>query len=439
MLKNSAGGNIKMKKRKIIISVLAGILGVSLILSGCSQQGSSDSSQKSSSGKPVTIIWKRGQDATPAASKIVEAFEKKNPNIKVKIENLPSTSTEQHNVYTTALSTGDDSIDVVTMDVVWASEFSSAGWLLSLNKYFTEDQQKQFFPGNIASVKYKGSIYGVPFSTDAGVLFYRKDLVPTPPKTWNQLIKISKDNIGKNGITQGILFQAFQNEALVCNASEFILGNGGSVIDSKGKVAIDSKESVNGIKIMKSLIDNNIAPKGVVTYKPQDCTDQFVQGKTLFMRNWPLNYTSVNADGSAVKGKVGIAPMPVGPDGTEPGATLGGWNLGINKNSKHPEEAWKFIQFATSAEGQKINAVEGSYMSTRNSIYSDKDVLAKFPQYRDLLPILKLAKPRPVSPYYAKISDALQVDLHKAVTGEVSVDSAAKNAAKDLKNIISNN
>ncbi|MDF2884753.1 MAG: ABC-type sugar transport system, periplasmic component, partial [Clostridiaceae bacterium] len=396
------------------------------------------SSEKSDSNKQVTIVWKRGQDATPAASKIVEEFEKKNPNIKVKIENLPSTSTEQHNVYTTALSTGDDSIDVVTMDVVWASEFSSAGWLLSLDKYFTEDQQKGFFPGNIASVKYKDSIYGVPFSTDAGVLFYRKDLVPTPPKTWDDLIKISKDNIGKNGINQGILFQAFQNEAIVCNASEFIFGNGGNIVDSKGKVVIDSPQAIGGVKIMKSLIDQNIAPKGVVTYKPQDCTDQFVQGKTLFMRNWPLNYTAVNKDGSAVKDKVGIAPMPMGPDGTEAGATLGGWNLGINKNSKHPEEAWKFIQFVTSDEGQKINAIEGSYMSTRESLYSDKDVLAKFPQYKDLLPILKVAKPRPVSPYYAKISDALQVNLHKAVTGEAPVDSTVKEAAKELNDIISN-
>lgn len=424
-----------MKKRKIIISLLASILGVSALLSGCGQQSSSE---KSDPNQPVTIVWKRGQDATPAASKIVEAFEKKYPNIKVKIENLPSTSTEQHNVYTTALSTGDDSIDVVTMDVVWASEFSSAGWLLPLDKYFTKDQQKGFFPGNIDSVTYKGNIYGVPFSTDAGVLFYRKDLVPTPPKTWDDLIKISKDNIGKNGITQGILFQAFQNEAIVCNASEFIFGNGGNILDSKGKVVIDSPKSIAGIKIMKNLIDENVAPKGVVTYKPQDCTDQFVQGKTLFMRNWPLNYTSVNADGSAVKGKVGIAPMPMGPDGTEAGATLGGWNLGINKNSKHPEEAWKFIQFVTSEEGQKINAIDGSYMSTRESLYSDKDVLAKFPQYKDLLPILKVAKPRPISPYYAKISDALQVNLHKAVTGEVPVDTAVKEAAKELNDIISN-
>ncbi|WP_446898449.1 ABC transporter substrate-binding protein [Clostridium sp. LBM24168] len=421
-----------MKKRKLIISILAGILGTSIIMSGCGQQSSGE---KSDSGKQVTIVWKRGQDATPAASKIVEAFEKKNPNIKVKIENLPSTSTEQHNVYTTALSTGDSSIDVVTMDVVWASEFSSAVWLLPLDKYFTKDAQSKFFSGNIDSVKYKGSIYGVPFSTDAGVLFYRKDLIPTPPKTWDELIKISKDNIGKNGINQGILFQAFQNEAIVCNASEFIFGNGGSIIDNNGKVVIDSPQSIAGIKIMKNLIDQNVAPKGVVTYKPQDCTDQFVQGKTLFMRNWPLNYTVVNAEGSAVKGKVGIAPMPIGPDGTEPGATLGGWNLGINKNSKHPEEAWKFIQFVTGDEGQKINAIEGSYMSTRESLYSDKEILAKFPQYKDLLPILKVAKPRPVSPYYAKISDALQVNLHKAITGEVPIDNALKNAAKDLKNI----
>lgn len=425
-----------MKKNKILTIALAGILGISTLLSGCGQQDNKTTNEKSGSNKEVTIVWKRGKDLTPAASKVVEAFEKKNPNIKVKIEDLPSTSTEQHNVYSTSLSTGDDSIDVVTMDIVWSNEFASSGWLLPLDKYLTSEKQKEFFPGIVSAVKYKDSIYAAPFSTDAGVLYYRKDLIPTPPKTWDELTKLSQEKVGKDGIEQGMLFQAFQNEGIVCNASEFIFGNGGDILDKDGKIVIDSPEAIGGINIMKGLIDTKIAPKGVVTYKPQDCIDQYKQGKTLFMRNWPYAYTNVNADNSAVKGKVGIAPLPVGPSGKNPGSTLGGWNLGINKNSKHVEEAWKFIEFATSDEGQKINAIEGSYMSTKEKLYSDSDVLAKFPQYKDLLPILKIAKPRPLSPYYSKLSDVIQVNLHKALIGEVPIDTAVKQTAKDLDAII---
>lgn len=425
-----------MKRKKILITLLAGILGISTILAGCGQQDQKASNENTASKKPVTIVWKRGKDLTPAASKIVEAFEKNNPNIKVKIEELPSTSTEQHNVYSTALSTGDDSIDVVTMDVVWSNEFASSGWLLPLDKYFNSDKQKEFFQGIISSAKYKDKIYAAPFSTDAGVLYYRKDLVSTPPKTWDELTAITKDNIGKNGIEQGFVFQAFQNEGIVCNASEFIFGNGGEILDKNGKVVIDSPQATEGINIMKKLIDTNVAPKGVVTYKPQDCIDQYKQGKTLFMRNWPYAYTNVNADNSAIKGKVGIAPLPLGPSGKEAGSTLGGWNLGINKNSKHAEEAWKFIEFATSDEGQKINAIQGSYMATKEKLYSDSEILAKFPQYKDLLPILKVAKPRPLTPYYAKASDAIQVNLHKALIGEVTVDAAVKETAKQLNDII---
>lgn len=422
-----------MKKSKILAFLVTAVLGVSVILSGC---GKASSNESSKSDEPVTIVWKRGKDQTPAADKIVEAFEKKNPSIKVKIEDLPSTSTEQHNVYSTALSTGDDSIDVVTEDIVWSSEFASSDWLLPLDKYFNSEKQSEFFPGSISAVKYKDKTYAVPFSTDAGVLYYRKDLVKEPPKTWDELIKVSQDNVGKNGIEQGMLFQAFQNEALVCNASEFIFGNGGDVLDSDGKVVIDSPEATEGINIMKKLMDTKVAPSGVVTYKPQDCIDQYAQGKTLFMRNWPFAYTSLNQDNSPVKGSVGIAPLPVGPSGKNTGSTLGGWNLGINKNSKHVEEAWKFIEFATSDEGQKINAIEGSYMSTKEKLYSDQDVLAKFPQYKDLLPILKVAKPRPITPYYSKVSDSIQINLHKALIGEEPVDNAVKQTAEDLDKII---
>jgi len=427
-----------MKKRKISL-ILATFLVATSILSGCSKgtdTKQSTESEKTSKNDPVTIVWKRGKDTTPATAKLIEAFEKKYNYITVEQEDLPATSSEQHNSYTTALAAGDDSVDVITMDVVWSSEFASAGWLLPLEKYFTESKQKEFLPGPIASVKYKDSIYAVPDWTDAGVLFYRKDLVTTPPKTYDELIKISKDNIGKNGIEQGFLFQAFQNEAIVCNALEFINGNGGNILDKDGNVVIDSVKSIGGIQIMKDLIDQKVSPKGVVTYKPQDCTDQFILGNTLFMRNWPANFAALNADSSAVKGKVGIAALPTGASGTQPGSTLGGWNLAINKSSKQPDAAWKFIEFITSEEGQKINAIEGAYMPTREKIYTDSEVLAKYPQLSDLLPAFKVAKPRPVSPYYSKISDAIQVNLHKALIGETSVAVAAKDTAKQLNEII---
>lgn len=383
--------------------------------------------------KEVTLVWQRGKDTTPAAAKLIEAFQAKNPKIKVKIGELPATSSEQYNTYTTALSSGDNSFDIVTMDIVWANAFASAGWLEPLDSRFKN--QSDFFKGPIDAMKFDSKIYAVPLWTDAGVLYYRKDLVPTPPKTWDELIKISKDNIGKNGIKQGMLFQAFQNEGLVCNAMEFILGNGGSVLDKDGKAVIDGANSVEAVKIMKKLIDEKVSPAGVVTYKPQDCIDQYKLGETLFMRNWPFAFSALNAADSKVKDKFAITTMPMGPNGTEPAATLGGWNVGINKNSKNKDAAWKFIEFISSDEGQKINAIEGAYMPTKEKLYTDKDVLAKFPHFQQLLPVFKIAKSRPLTPFYSKVSELMQVNIHKGLTAQVDIETALKDAAKGINEV----
>jgi multiple sugar transport system substrate-binding protein len=156
------------------------------------------------------------------------------------------------------------------------------------------------------------------------------------------------------------------------------------------------------------------------------------------MRNWPYAWSLVNGDDSPVKGKVGIAPIPRGKDGEVGTPVLGGWNLGINKYSKHPEEAWKFIEFVTSEEGQKITALEGGNLPTIKSLYQDKEVLAKNPYWADFYDVFITAKPRPVSPFYPQMSDSMQINFHKALTGEITAQQAIQNIAKDLNDIIKN-
>jgi len=333
------------------------------------------------------------------------------------------------------LSAGDSSIDVLAMDIIWTPEFAAADWLLPLDDKFTEEMREKFLPGPVEAVTYNGHVWAVPRFTDAGVLYYRKDIIDTPPKTWDELIQMSKENVGKGGTKYGIVFQGNQYEGLVCDALELIGSNGGSVLEGD-KVTINTPQAVAGLQYLIDLV--KIAPPGVTTYQEEEARNVFQQGEAIFMRNWPYAWSLVNGDDSPIKGKVGIAPIPKGKNGQAGTPVLGGWNLGINKYSKHPEEAWKFIEFVTSEEGQKITALEGGNLPTIKSLYQDEEVLAKNPYWADFYNAFITAKPRPVSPFYPQMSDSMQINFHKALTGEITAQQAIQNIEKDLNDIIKN-
>ncbi len=385
--------------------------------------------------KLVTITFAPQKDITPATREIIAAFEKKYPNIKVNFQELPSGSDQTHNTYVTALTAGDSSVDVLQIDIVWPAEFAAAGWLLPLNSRLPKTEQKKFLPGPIQAVTFNGKIYAVPRWTDSGLLYYRKDIVKTPPKTWDELIQMCKENIGKNGIKNGFVFQGNQYEGFVCNILEFIYGNGGSIITGK-KVTVNSPQVIQALQYMKDIIGQNLTPPGITTYKENETVVVFQQGGTLFMRSWTNAWALLNKEESLVKGNVGVAPLPIGKNGKESSPTLGGWNMGINRYSKHPDEAWKFIQFVTGEEGQKIAALTGGRLPTRKALYEDKDIVAKNPFWKDFYNAFSTAKPRPVSPVYPKISDTMQINFHKAVNGLIPIKEAVLNVEKDLRQIV---
>jgi multiple sugar transport system substrate-binding protein len=400
------------------------------------------SSGGATSDKKVEITFARGQDPTTGTKNMIKAFEDKNPNIKVNFLELPNKSDAVHNDFVTKFSTGDTSVDVFGMDIVWPSEFGAAKWVLPLNDYFTKDELDKLLPGPVQGNTYKGTLYGIPYYTDAGVLFYRKDILDQaglkPPKTFDELKKQAAELKGKGGTEYGFVFQADQYEGLVCDALEYMMGNGGNVLDNDGKVIVDSPNNVEALKYFSDLVQSDFVPKGVTTYKEEDARQVFTEGKSVFMRNWPYAWAGAQADGSKVKDKVGIAPMPVGPKGTEAAATLGGWNLAVNANvdKDKKDAAIKFIKFVISPEGQKILALDGGKLPVLKSAYEDKDILAKNPHFKDLYNVFISAKPRPVSPVYPQISDVMQIQIHKAITGKQSPEDAAKGMQQGIEDVL---
>lgn len=421
--------------KKLLVNLLTMFLIVGLI-SGCASSGQTNGNADKKDGEPTTITWAVFKDPTPAVDKLVEEFEKKNPDIKVNLQILPAGSDKIHTALVTSLGAQDDSIDIVSLDIIWPAEFASADWIVPLDKYFKKENREGFLKGPMEGVTYKDKVYAAPWYTDAGVLFYRSDIVQTPPKTWDELLQMSKDGSGKNGTESGFVFQGKQFEGLVTNYLEFLWSNGGQVLDGD-KVVLNSPEAVEALQFMVDLVQKEkVAPKGVTTYDTEDSRRLFTEGKSVFIRNWPYVWAKSTEAESKVSGKVGIAPMPKGPNGESGAASLGGWNLSISKFSKNQDAAWKFIEFAISEEGQRINAVDGGRIPTLEKLFKDEQVLAQNPHFEDFYPVFLQAKPRPVSPQYPAISEKIQIHVHKALNGEETAEEAIEKAAKEIEQVI---
>ncbi|MBE3556376.1 MAG: extracellular solute-binding protein [Firmicutes bacterium] len=187
---------------------------------------------------------------------------------------------------------------------------------------------------------------------------------------------------------------------------------------------------------MKKLVDSGISPKGVLSYQEDDAQNVFRQGNAVFMRNWPYAWALNQASNSPVKGKIGVAPLPTGPSGTTPYSCLGGWNLAINSYSKHPDQAWTFIQYMMSPQVQKEIALGASYEGTYKAIYQDPDVIKANPFFKDLYNVLVNTKPRPVTPYYPQISQSLQNHVSAALAGSETPQPALDAAANEIQTAI---
>ncbi len=210
-------------------------------------------------------------------------------------------------------------------------------------------------------------------------------------------------------------------------------GFGGRVLDDDGKIVVDSQEGIDALTALVSTVHTEkISPEGVLTFQEEEARNLFQEGKAVFMRNWPYAWNLVNNDDSPVKGKVGIMPM-VGVKAGSGAATLGGWGWGISAYSKHPEAAWKFVEYATREKAMRMNYDGGGMIPARKSLFKDPEILAKSPHFSELYEVLLAARPRPVHPMYARISDALQLHVSAALAGQETPEEAMKGAADEMR------
>ncbi|PNR95709.1 ABC transporter substrate-binding protein [Petrotoga sp. 9PWA.NaAc.5.4] len=393
----------------------------------------------------ITITMTAGAVGTELETllKQVDMFMEENPDIRVQVLPMPNSSTDRHDLYVTYLASGTPDPDVLMLDVIWPAEF--APFLVDLTDDYDYFELDKFFPGTVASNTVEGRLVAVPWFTDAGILYYRSDLLEKygydVPETWDELYTAAKDISSKEGIN-GFVWQGARYEGLTCNVMEFVHSFGGEIMKD-GKVVVDDPQYYNknvaAITFMDKLIEDRVTPRGVTTYMEEEARRIFQNGEAVFMRNWPYAWALVNSPTSPVAGKVGITVLPKGPgpDGRN-SATLGGWNLGINANSSaaEVEAAKKLIKFLTSHEQQVYKAVNAGQTPTRIEAYNDPRTIEANPFYVDIFDVFMSAEPRPISPIYNEISYEIQVAVHSVLTQQTQPENAVKSLAQNLRKLV---
>ncbi len=380
-----------------------------------------------------------GKDPTGQHRAMLDEFTKQNPGIRVKLLEMPESSTQQHDAYVTYLAAGDASIDVYSIDIIWPAEFALAGWLEPLDGRLSPEDLGDFLPGPLAGCRYRDSLYALPWFTDAGVLYYRKDILEgrgfREPATWGELIAQASALSLEEGVP-GYVWQGQQYEGLVCNFLEVLWSCGGDVFDRSGRPSLDGPEAAEAVRILLEMLRTKASPRGVLTYKEEEARQLFTGGQAIFMRNWPYAWAMAqdSAKGSRVAGRVGLAPLP-SLDGRSSAACLGGWNLGVSRFSKNKDDAVKLVKFLCSFQSQKSFALHGGRLPTRASVYQDDEVLKANPHYRDFYHAFRNARPRPVRPDYPKVSDIIQLALHRILAGRVTADQGLREMQEGLESL----
>lgn len=369
---------------------------------------------------------------------LIQEFEAKNPDIRINAIEGPTATNLLEDLYTSAFLLGNSPYDLVYMDVVWAPKFAAAGWLMDLSGRISQAELAKFLTGDVNGGRYQGKLYRIPLRSDAGMLYYRKDLLEQggyqPPETFDQLMQISQALQKQKLTTWGYLWQGKQYEGAAAMFVEVLKGYGGFWVNPKTlEVGLDKPQALQAVEFLRSTIGKGISPPGVTTYGEDETRLLFQNGEALFLRNWP--YVVGLAAKSPIQGKFGIKPM-VHAAGASSGACLGGWGLGISQTTKHPNEAWRVIQFFASESAQRKFILATGYVPSRRSLFKDPKIVAKYSHYPKLLEVIEKSVLRPPIPQYAQASDILQRYLSAALTGRMDPQKAMKAAADETRNLL---
>jgi multiple sugar transport system substrate-binding protein len=366
----------------------------------------------------------------------LDRFHSMHPSIRVELRATPDAADQRHQLYVQQLNAHARDPDVLQLDVVWTPEFAAAGWILDLDQFHAPTAD--FFPAAVAANRWNGVLYALPWFLDVGMLYWRTDLISHPPASIDDLEKLATVATRERGLPFGLVWQGARYEGLVTVFLEYLGAFGGEILDTEGRVVLNSNAAVTALTTMHDEIYvDRIVPSATLTWQEEQVRFAFQNGQAAFMRNWPYAFGLLQ-DGSQsrVAGRFAVASMPAGPGGV-PTSALGGSVLAINAYTGDRDAAYRLIDYLLQPEQLIERArVVGQY-PPRPALY-DTSALADALQIapHEARSIIERAVARPVTPVYSELSEILQIALHRALTNQQAPAAALADAAASIQALL---
>lgn len=396
----------------------------------------------------ATVRWMSGNSAQSVqfANEAAQRYMDANPhtiggedyNVTVEVIQGPESASDRYALYLQFFQAQSAEADVLEIDVIWPGDL--AEHLVDLYEYEgTQEAAEAHFPAIIENNTVDGQLVGMPAFTDAGLLYYRTDLLEEygydgPPETWSELAEMATTIVegeqADNPDFTGFVWQGEAYEGLATNALEWIASyGGGTIVSQEGEITIFNDQAIAALEEAASWV-GTISPQAVTGFQEEDGRRIFTAGNAVFMRNWPYAYSLLDGEGSAVSSEiVGVGPLPAGEgEGATAAATLGGWQMGVSRYSNNIDAAVDFALFATSYEEQLQRALVVNNIPTIEAVYEDQALLdSPVAWFADLLPVFQAAVARPstaTAPRYNEVSRAFFTAVHGVLTGSTDAETA---------------
>jgi multiple sugar transport system substrate-binding protein len=382
---------------------------------------------------PITFV--AGKDTSGKYPAIIKKWNATHPDQQVKLLELPEAADAQRSQFVTNLQAKSDTYDVMGIDVIWTAEFAKSGWLLALDE--SQFPVADMLKPAVDTGRFEGKLWAMPYDTNGGLLFYRKDILDKAgkeaPKTFDELKALCP--VAKQNGMDCYAGQFAKYEGLTVNFAEAVQAAGGELMTDNGTKAALGAPAIEGLTFLANGFKDGEIPKPAITYKEEESRRAFMSGKLMFLRNWPYVYGLANESDPAnkVKGKVGIAPLP-GLTGAG-SSSLGGLNFAVSAFSKKQQTAVEFIKLATNEENAKEMVGLTGNAPAWNALYDDPELVKKFPFLPTLKEGMQTAKPRPVTPYYQEVTTAIQEEAYAALQGQKAPDQAVNDLTQKLNEI----
>src|SRR4051794_14898355 len=322
---------------------------------------------------------------------------------------IPSDADSQREQFVRRLAAHDDGMDVLGMDVTWTAEFAEAGWIRELTADQKAQATKDTLQPPIDTATWKGKLYGIPRTTNVQLLWYRKSLVPTPPKTFDEMLTMAQQ-LKAQGKPYEIGLTAAQYEGYVVNINNLVTAYGGTLVNGDSTAPTVDDKTVQALAMMHKLATSGVTSESLSNAQEPEVFADLQAGRSAFSLNWPYVLSAMREANPGIVDDLGFAPYPT-IDGGTPKVTLGGMNYAISTYSKHPAEAFEAGMCLRNEKNALSGALDAGDAPALSTVYDEPEFIKAYPMKDAMLTELKNAVPRPVSPVYQNISTIVSTTL----------------------------